>query len=211
MNVSRIVSFGMMLLFGTAAFAEDRCELSFGYSYLRFSPTITGLEPRAFNGGDIGVSINFLKLFAIKGEFTGYGSTSWTRVVPVPITTPSGTIPAGTYTAQGDMFTYLVGPVLRIPLPLVKPFGEALFGASNSDGYANLAEQIDLNGGTISRSLTQHPFTMAVGGGVDISMSRRISLRPAEVDYVLTKYSNPLTNTSNQNNFRYVGGIVFKF
>jgi hypothetical protein len=45
MNVSSLVAFGMMLLFGTVAFAEDRCELSFGYSYLRFRPTMTGLEP----------------------------------------------------------------------------------------------------------------------------------------------------------------------
>ena len=52
---------------------------------------------------------------------------------------------------------------------------------------------------------------MAVGGGLDISVSHRVSIRPVEFDYVLSRYSNPLTSTNNQNNFRYVGGIVFKF
>jgi len=52
---------------------------------------------------------------------------------------------------------------------------------------------------------------MAVGGGLDISLSSRISIRPVEFDYVLTRYTNPLTSTNNQNNFRYCGGIVFKF
>lgn len=33
------------------------------------------------------------------------------------------------------MFTYLFGPVLRIPIPKVRPFGEILFGASNTNGY----------------------------------------------------------------------------
>ena len=211
MSIRRVVLFGMVLMYGTIAFADDRFEVFGEYSYLRFSPTVTGLQTRTFNGGGAGASINFLKLFAIKGEFMGYGSTSWTKIVPVPIVTSSGTIPAGTYTAQGNMFTYLVGPVVRIPIPKVKPFAEVLFGGSNTDGYTNLANQIDANGGTISRSPTQHPFTMAVGGGIDISVSRRISLRPAEVDYVLTRYTNPLTSTNNQSNFRYVGGIVLKF
>jgi len=33
----------------------------------------------------------------------------------------------------------------------------------------------------------------------------------AEVDYFLTRYTNPITSTNNQNNFRYLGGVVFRF
>jgi hypothetical protein len=29
------------------------------------------------------------------------------------------------------------------------------------------------------------------------------------MDWVLTRYTNPITNTNNQNSFRYLGGIVF--
>jgi hypothetical protein len=122
----------------------------------------------------------------------------------------SGIIPAGTYSAQGNMFTYMGGPLLRIPLPLLKPFGEVLFGASNTDGYSNLAKQINAAGGTLSVA-SQHPFTLAAGGGLDLSVSHRLAIRLGEFDYVLTRYSNPLTNSGSQNNFRYCGGVVLKF
>jgi hypothetical protein len=58
---------------------------------------------------------------------------------------------------------------------------------------------------------SERPFTMAVGGGVDISVSNRVSIRPVEADYVLTLFNNPLTNATKQHNFRYCGGIVLKF
>ena len=100
--------------------------------------------------------------------------------------------------------------MLRIPLPVVKPFGEVLFGGSYTNAYVNLAKQINANGGTISAP-SQHPFTLAAGGGVDVSVSHRLAIRLGEFDYVLTRYTNPLTSTNNQNNFRYTGGVVLKF
>jgi hypothetical protein len=70
----------------------------------------------------------------------GYGSTTFTRTLTTPVVIPgNGTIPAGTYTSLGDMFTYLFGPELRIPTPLIKPFGEVLFGGSNTNAYVNLS------------------------------------------------------------------------
>jgi hypothetical protein len=212
MKTKSVILLGMVLLIGTAAFAQDRIEVFGEYSYLRFSPTITGLSSRSFNGGGGGAQLNFLKIFAIKADFMGYGSTSFTRTFNSTVILPNGgRIPAGTYNAQGNMFTYLFGPVIRIPIPHVVPFGEILFGGSNSNGYANLDSSIDQGGGTISKTPTQHPFTLAVGGGVDIGISKHIAIRPGEIDYVLSRYTNPLTSTNNQNNLRYCGGIVFKF
>ena len=52
---------------------------------------------------------------------------------------------------------------------------------------------------------------MAVGGGVDVAISHHFAIRPGEFNYVLTRYSNPLTSTTNQHNFRYSGGLIFKF
>jgi hypothetical protein len=212
MKLKNLIPFGIVLWCGIAAFGQDRLEVFGEYSYLRFNPTLGGLNSRDFNGGGGGVQLNFLKLFAVKAEFLGYGSTTWTTTFNTRVIVPGfGTIPAGTYTANGNMFTYLFGPVIHIPIPKVKPFGEVLFGGSNTNGYVNLENSIAANGGTFSTSQTQHPFTLAAGGGVDISISKRISIRPVEVDYILSRYSNPLTNTSNQNNFRYCGGVVFKF
>ena len=210
MGISRAILIGTILLASVSAWAQ-RADVFGEYSYLHFSPTIGGLSSRSFNGGGGGADLSFLKIFGIKADFMGCASTTFTKTYLTPVVIPGrGTIPAGTYTTQSNMFTYLFGPVLRIPLPVVKPFGEVLFGRSYTNAYVNLTKQIDSNGGTISTP-SQHPFTMAVGGGVDLSVSHRVAIRLGEFDYVLTRYSNPLTNTNNQNSFRYTGGIILKF
>jgi hypothetical protein len=53
---------------------------------------------------------------------------------------------------------------------------------------------------------------MVFGGGVDIKVSHSVAIRPAEFDYLLTRFGNPLTNNNaNQNSFRYQAGVVFEF
>jgi Outer membrane protein beta-barrel domain len=214
MKITRIMLSAAILLssvFSLSARAEDRAEIFLGYSYLHFTPTITGLNARSFNGGGIGAELNFLKVLGIKADLMGYESTTFTRTVPVPIILPGGgSIPAGTYTGQGNMFTYLFGPEIRIPLPKAKLFGEVLAGGSYTDGYVNLSHDINESGGNVPVA-SQHPFTLALGGGLDIEATKRLAIRVGEFDYVLTRYSNPLTNASTQNNFRYCGGLVLKF
>ena len=205
MKITKAILFATILFASVSAVAQ-RADVFGGYSYLNFSPTVTGLDSRNFNGGGGAFDLYFLKILGIKADFMYYGSTTFTRTIPVNV----GGIPAGTYSAEGNMFTYMGGPLVRIPTPLIKPFGEVLFGASSTDGYSNLARVIHAAGGTLSIS-SQHPFTLAAGGGVDITISHWLAIRPAEFDYVLTKYSNPLTNNSSQNNFRYCGGVVLKF
>jgi Outer membrane protein beta-barrel domain len=208
------IMFAALLLSSTVAFAQEetqRVELFGEYSYLRFNPTLPHLNNRSFNGGGGGATFNINRYLGIKGELMGYGSTSFTTTVDAPIATPKGTIPAGTFNSQGNMFTYLFGPVVKLPLSRITPFGELLFGGSNSNGYANLSKAIIAGGGTISATGTQHPFTMAFGGGLDVHINHNFSIRPIELDWVLTRYTNPLTNTNNQNSFRYTAGFVYRF
>ena len=200
MKAKMTVLFAMIMLFETAGLAQNRFEIFGDYSYLHFNPTVTGINSRSFNGGGGGVTLYFLGIFGIKADFMEYGSTTFSK-----------TFPSAVITAQADMFTYMAGPVIRIPIPGVKPFGEILFGGSDTNGYVNLTNSIIAAGGTISEARTQHPFTMAVGGGLDISVSKRLSIRPLEADYVLSLYSNPLTSSNSQSNFRYCAGLVFKF
>lgn len=215
MKLRRIALFCAPLLLVTASTAmaqsDEKFDLYGDYSYIQFNPSLTGLQSRAFNGGGGGVQYNFLPFLGIRADFQGYGSTSWNVTYPSPIVTPKGVIPAGTYHSNGNMFTYLFGPVVRFPLHKVTVFGDLLFGQSNTNGYANLTQAIDAGGGTLQNSGTQHPFTMDVGGGLDLNLNKTIALRLGEIDYMLTRYTNPITNTNNQNNFRYLGGIVFKF
>lgn len=202
------------LLFGTVTFAQEetqRVELFGEYSYLRFNPTLPHLNNRSFNGGGGGVTFNLTRMFGIKGELMGYGSTSFTTTIGAPIITSRGTIPAGTFNSQGNMFTYLFGPVVKLPMSRITPFGELLFGGSNSNGYANLSKSIIAGGGTISATGTQHPFTMAFGGGLDVHINHNFSIRPVELDWILTRYTNPFTSTNNQNSFRYTAGFVYRF
>ena len=56
---------------------------------------------------------------------------------------------------------------------------------------------------------SQHPFTQALGGGLDVSLNKHFALRLAQMDWVLTRYTNPINDTNNQHSFRYLGGVVF--
>jgi hypothetical protein len=193
------------------AFAQ-KGEVYGDYTYMQYNPTVTGLQSRALNGAGGGVQWNLSKYLGVKGDFQGYMSTQWTLNVTSPITTPSGgTIPVGSYSSNSTMFTYLFGPVIRVPAKRIVPFGEVLFGGSNTNLYGRLSSSLIAGGASVEQAGTQHPFTMALGGGVDIVVNKNVAFRLGEFDYLLTRYTNPLTDTNNQNNFRYLGGMVFRW
>ncbi len=121
----------------TSAFAQ-RFEVFGDYTYFRYNPTITGLNSRALNGGGGGAQLNFAKIFGLKADFQGYMSTQTVVDVTAPIPTSKGTIPVGTYKSNATMFTYLFGPVVRIPGKHIRPFGELLFGGTQTNLYAQL-------------------------------------------------------------------------
>jgi hypothetical protein len=220
MNFRRTILLGILLLFGSSVYAQDlqKIEIFGEYSYLRFNPTLSYLKNRSFNGGGGGVQYNINPYVGIKAEFLGYGSTDFTipaGVYSIPKLSPNPFVVGAPITTQGNMFTYLFGPVVRVPLSRITPFGEVLFGGSNSNGYGNQILAI-CNGITCTQAArnasgTQHPFTLALGGGLDFKVSEHFSIRPVEIDWVLTRYTNPLTSTNNQHSFRYLGGVVFHF
>ncbi len=220
MTFRRAIMAGILLLFGSAVYAQDtpKVEVFGEYSYLRFNPTLSYLKNRSFNGGGGGGQFNFNKYLGIKGEFMGYGSTNFTipaGTYSIPKLSPNPIVLGAPITTQGNMFTYLFGPVVRVPISKMTPFGELLFGGSNSNAYGNQVKAIcnNFTCTTVATNATgtQHPFTMALGGGLDIKLSHGFSIRPIEIDYVLTRYTNPLTSTNNQNSFRYSAGVVFHF
>ncbi len=196
--------------FAAIAFAQ-RAEVFGDYTFIQFNPTITGSQSRALNGGGGGGQLNFAKIFGIKGEFQGYMSTQVSVNVTSPISTPAGIIPVGTYKSNATMFSYFFGPVVRIPLKRIHPFCELLFGGVNTNLYTQLNSVAIVGGSRNTSNSTQHPFAMAFGGGLDVVVNRSVSLRLGELDWVLTRFTNVFTNTNNQDNFRYLGGIVFTF
>jgi hypothetical protein len=211
MKSKLVILAALLCTYVVPAFADDapKAEIFGEYSYLRFNPTLPGVQNRSFSGGGGGVTFNLNNYIGIKAELMGYGSTNYT--IPAGTTIPGVTPPAVTtvpITTQGNMFTYLFGPQVSYRMSKANIFGELLFGGSNSNAYANVAEALNGVGANIATG-TQHPFTMAFGGGLDVKVSKNIAIRPIELDYLLTRYTNPFTQTNNQNNFRYVAGVVF--
>jgi hypothetical protein len=200
------------LLAGSAIAQEfPRVELTGEYSYLRFNPTLPAIQNRNLNGGGVDLSFFLTKALAFKAEFEFYGSTNYTTTFGVSRITSQGVIPAGTYSANGTMKTYLFGPMFKARAGHFEPFGEVLFGVSHVNAYANLSKVIAIApGSTLHVQNSQDPFTLAAGGGIDLPLSHVIAIRLAELDYVLTRLTNPLTSTNNQNHFRYLGGIQFR-
>jgi opacity protein-like surface antigen len=102
---------------------------------------------------------------------------------------------------EGTLSTYLFGPrVSYHRFGRVTPFGEVLFGVAHTG--------TELLGTTNS----QNAFAMTVGGGIDYRVNSRFSIRPAKVDYLLTRFNEfGIPNAQTQNNLRVSTGIVFRF
>ena len=189
---------GFVLLFGNVAFGQSdtKMEVSANYSYMRFNPQNSNIiSSFSLNGGGGAFSYFFTDMIGIKAEFEGYGSTTRTLVA-------TGT------NVQANLFTYNVGPVLKYRQGKFQPFGEVLFGGAHSNAYVNLC---NASGGCIG-SPSNNAFDFIIGGGLDIPVTKSISIRPAEVDFVLTRFGNNFTGgNNNQSNFRYQAGVVFSF
>lgn len=202
-----VLAFG--LVFGITARAQEfpRAEVGFDYSYVRFAPNVPRSNGHSLNGGGGSIVLNIGQYFGIKADLQGYGSTTSSFVLA-----PSANFPTGAAAnVQGNLFTYLFGPQIKVHSPRFQPFFHALFGGAHSNVYANAFKRICVVGSGVcsfSTAPSNNAFAMAFGGGVDIPVGHVVAIRPVEVDYLYTNFTNRFNN-SNQNNFRYSGGIVF--
>jgi hypothetical protein len=96
---------------------------------------------------------------------------------------------AGHYGSGASTYTYLFGPQISLP-SRVSPFGHLLIGGAHFGA-----------GGFGVGS-----FSLALGGGVDVGITDRISWRTVQLDYLLTQFGG-----ASQNSFRLSTGVVFKF
>ena len=60
-------------------------------------------------------------------------------------------------------------------------------------------------------STSNNSFAMAIGGGVDFKVSHRFSIRPVQVEYLMTHFNQLGTSAQKQNNLRVSTGVVFHF
>jgi hypothetical protein len=80
-----------------------------------------------------------------------------------------------------NSFTAVFGPQLTYRAEKASPFVHALFGVNRAS-----------TGG-----LSDSAFAMALGGGLDINITKRLAFRLVQADYLMTKHSD-----DTQNNIR---------
>ncbi|MGC1417628.1 MAG: outer membrane beta-barrel protein [Candidatus Acidiferrum sp.] len=213
MRTRSMFMFGIVLLFGSAALAQDyaRVEVPVGYSYMRFNPENSNVVSSfSLNGGGGGITAYLNHWLGVTAELNGYGGLSKTFAFPA---TPNSPCPVGcTVTANdGNLFTYNIGPVIKYRTQHFEPFVEALFGGAHSNVYTNLLKACT-SGCITTSNPSNNAFDFALGGGIDIPVTKSIAIRPAQFDFVLTRFGNGFTNgNQNQSNFRYGAGIVIRF
>jgi opacity protein-like surface antigen len=95
---------------------------------------------------------------------------------------------------SAKVYTYTFGPTFRVPMDKATPFFHALFGG------AHASANFEGSGGSSSG------FAYAIGGGLDVNASKNVAIRIGQFDFLGTRIES-----TNQKNFRYSGGIVFKF
>src|SRR6516162_5847431 len=199
-----LVLIAVSLLFTVAAVAQDvpKFEVPIGFSFVNVHPDLSPITSFNIFGGGGGLVYNVTPWIGIKADFMGYtqGSGLKNQLINhgIPVT----------YNVQGNVFTYMFGPQFKKHSGRFQPFGEALFGAAHSNAYATIFNAEGLQSGNGNNNA----FAMEYGGGLDIKLSNHVQLRPAEVDYLYTRFgSNNVNYTGNQNTFKYAAGVNFTF
>ncbi|HKR85027.1 MAG TPA: outer membrane beta-barrel protein [Terriglobales bacterium] len=200
----------VMFLTATVTWAQEwpKVEVGAEYSYLRFAPSGPYTKGHSLNGGGGSIGYNWNEYLGIKLDLQGYTSNKTGFNIPPNLTFPNGL----NGNVQSNLFTYLIGPQFKVRAHMIQPFAHLLFGGAHTNVYGNAFKTLcGPFAGTcaITKAPTAEAFAMEFGGGVDIPINRIVSFRPAQVAYLLTRYSNPFTKTSNQSNFHFSAGIVF--
>lgn len=171
-----------MMACSVAAVAQrytNEADVFAGFQYLRFDTfDVQNSNLTGWNGQ---LSDYIWPHFGVKGEVTGtYGSPA-----------------VGGQPTKLHTYTYMGGPVFRLPGQKFSPFLHALFGAAHMSDASGIYDSTG--------------FSYALGGGVDCALKKNLQLR-FQPDYFQTRLDDP-TGTGNnaQHHLRFSTGIVLKF
>ena len=168
-----------------AAFAQDtpKLDVFVGYSYVRDNPNTSGVNGFNLHGGSASVAYNANSWLSAVADFGGYHANN---ILGTGI--------------DGTISTYLFGPRISYRKhERFTPFAQALFGVAHASG------------GGFGVSGSDNAFAASFGGGVDVKLSHRFSWRPAQVEYLLTRFPETTSSGVTQNNLRVSTGLVFHF
>ncbi len=114
---------------------------------------------------------------------------------------------AGAVSTSGDNLTFSTFTAGVLYLPPMKsrsfqPFGQVLVGIAHSSGTL-------VQGANPGAASAGAAFAGNFGGGLDLRVNPRFSIRLVEADYLLTTFDNGTNN--HQNNLRISAGVVIHF
>jgi len=182
-----VAAVGVAWVFLGVAYAQQapaltpQFEVSGTYSYVRANAANSG-GGYNLNGGSASFAYNFSDRVALVADGGIYRF---------------GGLPSG---LDSTMYTYLFGPRFTFrKVSRVTPFVQALLGGS----------RLNASAGGISAG--ENAFSMAIGGGVDLPLRRRFSIRLIQAEYLLTRFDRVTGASATQNDVRISTGLVFRF
>ena len=210
--MKKLVLFLVLLLgVSTTAVAQDIAvaDLFFGYSFYRcFAeareyvagdaiPTDYYATPCQLNGWNAALDFNMNSKWAVTVDASGYYGwhDNWpVRYAPTNVTGEAAHWRIREVIEQADVkyFNLMGGPKYTFgSSETVRPYVHALFGVS----HVNTPPQV----------VVENRFMQAYGGGVDVKLSDKWSVRPIQADYLrVRRYS------TYENNFRFSAGFIYK-
>jgi opacity protein-like surface antigen len=213
----RKLLFLAVLIVGSAsmAFAQttdfNKVEFFGGFSHNRVDTGIDDSEPElsdiinereGFNGFNTSITGNISRYVGLKGDFSGHYKKK--------------TIPLGGSTASFDLdssvYNFLGGVQIKdnaTDAGSFKPFAHALVGAARVrnkvDFSNNFCVAIFPSPCVTDFTDSETGFAAAIGGGIDIRVSKRVDFRAIQFDYNPTRVFD-----ATQHNFRIGVGLVFR-
>ena len=180
----------------------SRLEVFGGYSHLRADYRNDAFlitdDHEGLHGFHAQVVGNFNRYLGLAGDISGHYKSFDVENF--------GGIPEVRFvSARTSLHSFLGGPQAKLRGRQVTLFGHALFGAARRS--TSIVSEDVIPGNNLGRNFTEAEtkFAFALGGGVDINVSRRIAIRAVQADYLRTRFAR-----ESQNNFRVSIGVVFK-
>lgn len=181
--VCLLALFGFMAMSLRAQEEAPKVDVFAGYSYVQANPSTPTLDSFHLNGGSVSGAYHFTNWLSGVADFGGY---------------TNGNI--GRDGFGGTMSTYLFGPRISYQhFRRITPYGQVLFGVARTNASAFFTGS------------SQNAFAMTAGGGVDLRLADHWSLRPLQVEYLLTRFQETSVGNQAQNNLRVSTGVVFRF
>jgi opacity protein-like surface antigen len=215
-----------LLVIGPVIYAQSdrRAEIFIGYSNLQGEGIVDADDPSevfdddffdrrlGLHGLNASIAGFFNPAFGIKGDFSFHRNVD------------RATIIGGSNSLENKVFYLMAGPTFKLRnASRVEPFVHALAGGAHTRFDVETVRTVA--GGTLRSSFdtSSTDFAAGIGGGLDIRLGERFSLRAFQVDYMPVFLRDrsvdvlgssgaivPLTlEGQRQDNIRFSVGIVF--